>query len=207
MMPTWLYLQDFTKFPLNRHYNKILASNNHISTIDAKISLTCNEECIVLCVCGYGHGRELVASIVESRCTNTERHGKTEIPQPSYSPDLAPSDFWLVEGDAERSTSFNGCRSSGSRAQMDTQPNRIFLHGWNEEMDRTIEQMCSSIFVDVVANPPGQTKTAAAGSDVVQSGRPIFDDFFQHLWPYIGNNAANVVFQMVKRLWLIRIDQ
>ncbi|GFX41532.1 hypothetical protein TNCV_3490691 [Trichonephila clavipes] len=40
-----------------------------------------------------------------------------------------------------------------------------------------------------------------------QSGRPIFDDFFQHLWPYIGNNTANVVFQMVKRLWLIRIDQ
>ncbi|GFS89411.1 hypothetical protein TNCV_1809431 [Trichonephila clavipes] len=49
--------------------------------------------------------------------------------------------------------------------------------------------------------------TATAGSDVVQSGRPIIDDFFQHLWPYIGNNTANVVFQMVKRLWLIRIDQ
>ncbi|GFV61368.1 uncharacterized protein TNCV_445841 [Trichonephila clavipes] len=39
--------------------------------------------------------------------------------------------------------------------------------------------------------------TATAGSDVVQSGRPIFDDFFQHLWPYIGNNTANVVFQTV----------
>ncbi|GFU99018.1 hypothetical protein TNCV_1421481 [Trichonephila clavipes] len=50
-------------------------------------------------------------------------------------------------------------------------------------------------------------RTATAGSNVVQSGRPIFDDFFQHLWPYIGNNTANVVFQMVKRLWLIRIDQ
>ncbi|GFU73866.1 hypothetical protein TNCV_554941 [Trichonephila clavipes] len=50
-------------------------------------------------------------------------------------------------------------------------------------------------------------KTATAGSDGVQSGRPIFDDFFQYLWPYIGNNTANVVFQMVKRLWLIRIDQ
>ncbi|GFV16152.1 hypothetical protein TNCV_3379161 [Trichonephila clavipes] len=49
--------------------------------------------------------------------------------------------------------------------------------------------------------------TATAGSDVVQSGRPIIDDFFQHLWPYIGNNTANAVFQMVKRLWLIRIDQ
>ncbi|GFY36111.1 hypothetical protein TNCV_4844831 [Trichonephila clavipes] len=54
------------------------------------------------------------------------------------------------------------------------------------------------------AFPP---KSATAGSDVVQSGRPIFDDFFQHLSPYIGNNTANVVFQMVKRLWLIRIDQ
>ncbi|GFX44060.1 hypothetical protein TNCV_4118561 [Trichonephila clavipes] len=50
-------------------------------------------------------------------------------------------------------------------------------------------------------------RTATAGSDVVQSGRPIFDDFLQHLWPYIGNNTANVVFQMVKRSWLIRIDQ
>ncbi|GFX33661.1 hypothetical protein TNCV_1933281 [Trichonephila clavipes] len=49
--------------------------------------------------------------------------------------------------------------------------------------------------------------TATAGSDVVQSGRPIFDDFFQHLLPYIGNNRANVVFQMVKRLWLIRLHQ
>ncbi|GFW13237.1 uncharacterized protein TNCV_4121361 [Trichonephila clavipes] len=48
-------------------------------------------------------------------------------------------------------------------------------------------------------------RTATAGSDVVQSGRPIFDDFFRHLWPYIGNNTAMV--QMVKRLWLIRIDQ
>ncbi|GFV66267.1 transposable element Tcb1 transposase [Trichonephila clavipes] len=60
-------------------------------------------------------------------------------------------------------------------------------------------------------NWPGQSPdlnpAATAGSDVVQSGRPIFDDFFQHLWPYIGNNTANVVFQMVKRLWLIRIDQ
>ncbi|GFV69414.1 hypothetical protein TNCV_2778291 [Trichonephila clavipes] len=42
--------------------------------------------------------------------------------------------------------------------------------------------------------------TDTAGSDVLKSGRPIFDDFFQHLWPYIGNNTANVVFQMVKRL-------
>ncbi|GFX31805.1 hypothetical protein TNCV_171381 [Trichonephila clavipes] len=38
-----------------------------------------------------------------------------------------------------------------------------------------------------------EISTATAGSDVVQSGRPIFDDFFQHLWPYIGNNTANVL--------------
>ncbi|GFU62270.1 hypothetical protein TNCV_4859811 [Trichonephila clavipes] len=56
-------------------------------------------------------------------------------------------------------------------------------------------------------NKAPDSRTVTAGSDVVQSGRPIFDDFFQHLWPYIGNNTANVVFQMVKRLWIIRIDQ
>ncbi|GFU05003.1 hypothetical protein TNCV_1290951 [Trichonephila clavipes] len=63
--------------------------------------------------------------------------------------------------------------------------------------------------IDSVKDLPrsGSRVTAMAGSDVVQSGRPILDDFFQHLWPYIGNNTANVVFQMVKRLWLIRIDQ
>ncbi|GFT95916.1 hypothetical protein TNCV_312461 [Trichonephila clavipes] len=61
------------------------------------------------------------------------------------------------------------------------------------------------VYARVRGNCP--LRTAMAGSDVVQSGRPISDDFFQHLWPYIGNNTANVVFQMVKRLWLIRIDQ
>ncbi|GFY29987.1 hypothetical protein TNCV_4073001 [Trichonephila clavipes] len=61
--------------------------------------------------------------------------------------------------------------------------------------------------VSSMVGHPLSYRTATAGSDVVQSGRPIFDDFFQHLWPYIGNNTANVVFQMVKRLWLIRIDQ
>ncbi|GFU56254.1 hypothetical protein TNCV_713081 [Trichonephila clavipes] len=59
----------------------------------------------------------------------------------------------------------------------------------------------------VVKSRHGWTMTATAGSDVVQSGLLIFDDFVKHLWPYIGNNTANVVFQMVKRLWLIRIDQ
>ncbi|GFV36330.1 hypothetical protein TNCV_2233771 [Trichonephila clavipes] len=59
----------------------------------------------------------------------------------------------------------------------------------------------------VALKDPHSTRTDRVGSDVVQSGRPIFNDFFQHLWPYIGKNTANVVFQMVKRLWLIRIDQ
>ncbi|GFT48473.1 hypothetical protein TNCV_3822581 [Trichonephila clavipes] len=59
----------------------------------------------------------------------------------------------------------------------------------------------------IANNPRAILWTAMAGSDVVQSGRPIFDDIFQHLWPYIGNNTENVVFQIVKRLWHIRIDQ
>ncbi|GFX73709.1 uncharacterized protein TNCV_4290251 [Trichonephila clavipes] len=50
-------------------------------------------------------------------------------------------------------------------------------------------------------------RTATAGSDVVNLDVQFSDDVFQHLWPYIDNNTANVVFQMVKRLWLIRIDQ
>ncbi|GFT54157.1 hypothetical protein TNCV_3565061 [Trichonephila clavipes] len=45
------------------------------------------------------------------------------------------------------------------------------------------------------------------GCSPIWTSNFIFDDFFQLLWPYIGNNTANVVFQMVKRLWLIRIDQ
>ncbi|GFV90074.1 hypothetical protein TNCV_4377901 [Trichonephila clavipes] len=48
-----------------------------------------------------------------------------------------------MEGEVERSTFFIGCRSSGSHAQMDTQPTRIFLYGQHEEMDRTTEKMCS----------------------------------------------------------------
>ncbi|GFS62650.1 hypothetical protein TNCV_3737071 [Trichonephila clavipes] len=67
------------------------------------------------------------------------------------------------------------------------------------------------MFLILRRDPPrtafSETKTATGGSNVVQSGRPIFDDIFQHLWPYIVNNTANIVFQMVKRLGLIRIDQ
>ncbi|GFT79458.1 hypothetical protein TNCV_604561 [Trichonephila clavipes] len=43
------------------------------------------------------------------------------------------------------------------------------------------------------ASPHPSDRTATGSSDVVQYGRPIFDDFFQHLWPSIGNNTANVV--------------
>ncbi|GFY14829.1 hypothetical protein TNCV_648721 [Trichonephila clavipes] len=57
----------------------------------------------------------------------------------SDSSDLAHN----IEGDIERSTVFNGCRNSGSRAQMDMQPAGIFMHGRKEKMVRTIERMCS----------------------------------------------------------------
>ncbi|GFW32492.1 transposable element Tcb1 transposase [Trichonephila clavipes] len=81
---------------------------------------------------------------------------------------------------------------------------------WNGMSQDIIQNFYASIpdrIASCIHARGGSTGTATAGSDVVQSGRPIFEDFFQHLWPYIGNNTANVVFQMVKRLWLIRIDQ
>ncbi|GFV50151.1 hypothetical protein TNCV_87841 [Trichonephila clavipes] len=86
-------------------------------------------------------------------------------------------------------------------------------NNWNNLSVRSLEQgkthflACILIPIWRLKTMKEANETATAGSDVVQSGRPIFDDFFQHLWPYIGNNTANVVFQMVKRLWLIRIDQ
>ncbi|GFW60183.1 transposable element Tc1 transposase [Trichonephila clavipes] len=73
----------------------------------------------------------------------------------------------------------------------------VLKEEWTQITVETIKKLVESM----------PKRTVTAGSDVVQSGRSIFDDFFQHLWPYIGNNTANVVFQMVKRLWLIRIDQ
>ncbi|GFV74162.1 HTH_Tnp_Tc3_2 domain-containing protein [Trichonephila clavipes] len=82
----------------------------------------------------------------------------------------------------------------------DTRPHAAF--GTSQKLAETLKSL-----VVKLEDAPYYTRTAMAGSDVVQSGRPIFDDFFQHLWPYIGNNTANVVFQMVKRLWLIHIDQ
>ncbi|GFW54498.1 uncharacterized protein TNCV_1608621 [Trichonephila clavipes] len=72
---------------------------------------------------------------------------------------------------------------------------------WTSRLDY-IRASCGSPMPEIIFK-----MTATAGSDVVLSGRPIFDDFIQHFWPYIGNNMANVVFQMIERLWLIRRDQ
>ncbi|GFV62744.1 hypothetical protein TNCV_3101171 [Trichonephila clavipes] len=49
--------------------------------------------------------------------------------------------------------------------------------------------------------------TVTAGSDVVQSGRPIFDDFFQHLWPYISNNTCLVTSSIPVPLKTRRVGQ
>ncbi|GFX84532.1 transposable element Tcb2 transposase [Trichonephila clavipes] len=44
-----------------------------------------------------------------------------------------PLVFWLIMMNP-------GCQSSGSRAQMDTQPTRLLLHGQNEEMDKRLNK-------------------------------------------------------------------
>jgi hypothetical protein len=40
----------------------------------------------------------------------------------------------------------------------------------------------------------------------LDSEEVIFDDFSAHLRQYFGNNSTNVIFQMFKSLWIIRID-
>ena len=45
-----------------------------------------------------------------------------------------------IERDVKKSSFFIGCRSWGSCAQMDQQPIRNFLHGWNEQMNRTTDK-------------------------------------------------------------------
>ena len=68
----------------------------------------------------------------------------TVVPHPPYSQDLAPSDFWLFPKLKETLVNiFIGCRSWCSCAQINQQPARNFLHGRNEQMDRTTEKMCS----------------------------------------------------------------
>ncbi|GFU04966.1 transposon Tf2-9 polyprotein [Trichonephila clavipes] len=85
---------------------------------------------------------------------------------------------------------------------------------WHVPLDEVSSEMCTfntplgrNKFNKMPFGIVSAPETATAGSDVVQSDVHFFDDFFQHLWPYIGNNTVNVVFQMVKRLWLIRIDR
>ncbi|GFX75551.1 histone-lysine N-methyltransferase SETMAR [Trichonephila clavipes] len=100
---------------------------------------------------------------------------------PQYSPDHPPSDFHLFSALQKKLTGMR-CRSNAGVKQVvklffRMQASQFFLEG----------------FLELIK------WTATAGSDVVQSGRPIFDDFFQHLRSYIGNNTANVIFQMVKR--------
>ncbi|GFT41335.1 uncharacterized protein TNCV_628751 [Trichonephila clavipes] len=75
------------------------------------------------------------------------------------------------------------------------QSNRTLPVVWNNSSYRDIQCEDSGVRFSVQLI----SRTATAGSDVVQSGCPIFDDFFQHMWPYIRDNTANVVFQMVKR--------
>jgi len=83
------------------------------------------------------------------QCTYSGCHNKPEIHSgstPSLQPRFGTVRLLVVpkiEGDVKRSTFFIGCRSWGRCAQMDQQPTRNFLHGWNEQMDRTTEKMCS----------------------------------------------------------------
>ncbi|GFW71320.1 adhesion G protein-coupled receptor B2 [Trichonephila clavipes] len=123
-------------------------------------------------------------------CQDSE--GIQRLVWPARSPDLNPiENVWDALG-----------RQVAGRNYPPTNKNTL-IRALTEEWDKLPQQLLDN----VVQSMDFWHMTATAGSDVVQSGRPIFDDFFQHLWPYIGNNTANVVFQMVKRLWLIRIDQ
>jgi len=82
------------------------------------------------------------------QCTNSGCHDKPEIHSgstPSLQPRFGTIRLLVVpkiEGDVKGSTFFIGCRSWGSCVQMDQQPTRNFLHGQNEQLDRTTEKMC-----------------------------------------------------------------
>jgi hypothetical protein len=83
------------------------------------------------------------------QCTNSGCHDKPQIhggSTPSLQPRFGTARLLVVpkiEGDLKSSTFFIRCQRWGSCAQMDQQPNRNFLHGRNEQMDRTIWKMCS----------------------------------------------------------------
>ena len=51
----------------------------------------------------------------------------------------------IIEGEVNRSIFSIGCLSLGSCAQMDQQKTRNFLHGRNEQMDRTIVKRCVAV--------------------------------------------------------------
>ncbi|GFX14283.1 putative transposase [Trichonephila clavipes] len=119
-------------------------------------------------------------------------------PQPPYSPDLSPCDFFLFPKlkNHLKGHPFETLENiqTAVTEQLKAIPTSEFhqcYEEWKKRLQRCVASEGSYFEGDNVE------LTATAGSDVVQSGRPIFDDFFQHLWPYIGNN---VVFQMVKRL-------
>ncbi|GFV34277.1 hypothetical protein TNCV_991981 [Trichonephila clavipes] len=127
---------------------------------------------------------------------------------PPRSCDLTPLDYFLwgyVKSlvYADKPQTLDHLEDNIRRVIADIRPQMLekVIENWTSRLDY-IRASRGSPMLEIIFK-----MTATAGSDVVQSGRPIFDDFFQHLWPYIGNNTANVVFQMVKRLWLIRIDQ
>ncbi|GFV13547.1 transposable element Tcb2 transposase [Trichonephila clavipes] len=95
------------------------------------------------------------------------------------SPDLNPiENVWDALG-----------RQFAGRNYPPTSKNTL-IRALTEEWDKLPHQLLDNVVQSMDCH--------GSGSDVVQSGRPIFNDFFQHLLPYIGNNTANVVFQMVK---------
>ncbi|GFT41754.1 hypothetical protein TNCV_4708121 [Trichonephila clavipes] len=132
------------------------------------------------------------------------KKGGVQIEHLSFSPDLSPPDFFLFP---RLKLDFKG-KWFDNISDIQRSITRLLNSISKEDFLLSFQDMYSSAQqCTVMGGDYFEGQTATAGSDVVQFGRPIFDDFFQHLWPYIGNNTANVVFQMVKRWWLIRTDQ
>jgi len=70
----------------------------------------------------------------------------TVVPHPRYSPDSAPSEFWLFPKLKEtlkgQHFSSDAEVEAAVRKWISIKP-KTFLHGRNEQMDRTNEKMCS----------------------------------------------------------------
>ncbi|GFX46908.1 uncharacterized protein TNCV_4040521 [Trichonephila clavipes] len=138
----------------------------------------------------------------------SEANPQVPVNWPPRSCDLTPLDYFLwgyVKSlvYADKAQTLDHLEDNIRRVIADIRPQMLekVIENWTSRLDY-IRASRGSHMPEIIFK-----MTATAGSDVLQSGRPIFDDFFQHLWPYIGNNTTNVVFQMVKRLCLIRIDQ